>query len=118
MILPLAEFDVNKYSKKFDSGISFGFYEGDLGELQKKVERVVDYWGQLYNGKHRIYCGYAGTEAVSFCLVEDKGTYEINGRRLKIGGPGCVGTLPEYRNMGIGLTMVKKCDGNIKAGGL
>ena len=34
--------------------------------------------------------------------------HNINGRELKIGGPGCVGTLPEYRKKGIGLTMVKK----------
>ncbi len=26
---------------------------------------------------------------------------------MKVGGPGCVGTLPEYRNKGIGLIMVK-----------
>ncbi len=26
---------------------------------------------------------------------------------MKVGGPGCVGTIPEYRDKGIGLTMVK-----------
>lgn len=35
------------------------------------------------------------------------GTYEIKGQKIKIGGPGCVGTLPEYRDKGIGLTMVQ-----------
>ena len=35
------------------------------------------------------------------------GEYEIDGKRIKIGGPGCVGTLPEYRNKGVGLSMVK-----------
>ncbi|MBO7531565.1 MAG: hypothetical protein J6T50_07145, partial [Lachnospiraceae bacterium] len=27
--------------------------------------------------------------------------------KWKIGGPGCVGTVPEYRDRGIGLTMVR-----------
>ena len=35
------------------------------------------------------------------------GTYNINGREIKTGGPGTVGTLSEYRNRGIGLTTVK-----------
>lgn len=108
MILPLNEFDINKYNKKLDDGISFGFYDGDLDELKKNVENVVKYWSQSFNGKHRIYCGYVNGKVASFCLVENKGKYNINGHELKIGGPGCVGTLPEYRNKGIGLTMVKK----------
>jgi len=32
----------------------------------------------------------------------------LDGKTLKIGGPGYVGTFPEYRDKGIGLTMVKK----------
>lgn len=107
MILPLNEFDINKYNKKLDDNISFGFYNGDLDELKKKVENVVQYWSQSFNGKHRIYCGYIDGEVASFCLVENKGTYNINGCEIKVGGPGCVGTLPEYRHKGIGLTMVK-----------
>ena len=47
MILPLDRFDINKYQKKLDNNISFGFYNGDLDELKKKVEKVVHYWVQL-----------------------------------------------------------------------
>ena len=36
------------------------------------------------------------------------GEYNVNGRTLKVGGPGCVGTVPEFRRKGIGLTMVAK----------
>lgn len=107
MILPLDEFDTHKYDKKLDDNVTFGFYEGDLDELKKEVERVVEYWVNSFGGKHRIYCGYIDGKVASFCLVENKGTYNIGGREFKIGGPGCVGTLPEYRNKGIGLTMVK-----------
>lgn len=62
----------------------------------------------FYNGKHRAYCGYVDGKIASFCLIEDMGEHVINGCKIKVGGPGCVGTLPEYRNKGIGMTMVKK----------
>lgn len=107
MLLPLKEFDIHKYEKALDNGISFGFYDGGLDELKKEVEKVESYWSPYYDGRHRIYCGYVEGKTASFCLVEDKGLYSINGRAVKVGGPGCVGTLPEYRDRGIGLTMVK-----------
>ena len=43
----------------------------------------------------------------SFCIIEDMGTHTLDGRAVRIGGPGCVGTVPEYRNRGVGLTMVR-----------
>lgn len=107
MILPLAEFDIHKYNKNFEDNISFGFYNGDIDELKKEVEKVNQHWGPFYDGKSRIYCGYIDGKVGSFCLVEDMGSHNIDGRIMKIGGPGCVGTLPEYRDRGIGLTMVK-----------
>lgn len=108
MILSLDEFQPDKYEKELDGTISFGYYKGDLEALKKEVKRVVEYWAESYNGKYRIFCGYIDGKVASFCLIEDKGVHNINGSELKIGGPGCVGTLPEYRNKGIGLTMVKK----------
>lgn len=107
MILPLDEFDFEKYDKHLEDNISFGFFEGDIDELKKEVEKVVRDWSQYFSEKDRIYCGYIDGKVACFCLVDDMGTYNINGRELKIGGPGCVGTLPEYRRKGIGLTMVK-----------
>lgn len=107
MILPLNKFDIHKYDKKFDEPISFGFYDDDLDKLKKEVEKVDRHWTPFFNGKDRIFCGFINGEAASFCLVSDMGTHNINGHKLKIGGPGCVGTLPQYRDKGIGLTMVQ-----------
>ena len=45
------------------------------------------------------------------------GVHGVNGREYKIGGPGCVGTLPEFRNKGIGLTMVRNVTQILKAEG-
>lgn len=107
MILSLDKFEPRKYDKKLEDNMSFGYYAGDIDELKKAVEKVVPYWTQFYNEKQRIYCGYIDGKTASFCLIEDTGVHNISGREVKIGGPGCVGTLPEYRNKGIGLTMVK-----------
>lgn len=107
MILDLNDFDIHIYDKKLDSDISFGFYDGSIDELKKEVEKVEKHWVPYFNGKERIFCGYAGGKVASFCIVDDMGTHKIEGHEVKIGGPGCVGTLPEYRDRGIGLTMVK-----------
>ncbi len=107
MILSLNEFDPHTYDKKFDADVSFGFYDGDPEELKKVVERVEKHWASFFSGRNRIFCGYVNGKVASFCLVSDMGAWKINGHALKTGGPGCVGTLPEYRDRGIGLTMVK-----------
>ena len=107
MILPLPEFDLHRYDKKFGDNISFGFYDGDLSELHKDVEKVEQHWVPFYDGKSRIYCGFLDGKVASFCMIEDMGSHNLDGRVIRIGGPGCVGTLPEYRDRGIGLTMVK-----------
>ncbi len=107
MILELNKFEMHSYDKFFDSNVSFGFYDGDLDALRKEVERVEEHWVPFFDGKDRIFCGYVDGKVASFCLVSDMGMHKIKGHKCKIGGPGCVGTLPEYRDKGIGLTMVK-----------
>lgn len=107
MLLPLADFQPCIYDKSLDISISFGYYDGDIDKLKEAVGKVKPHWVKYYDGTRRTYCGYADGEVVSFCLIEDKGVHNINGQVLKIGGPGCVGTVPEYRHKGIGLTMVK-----------
>ena len=107
MVLALNEFDIYKYDKKLDAGVTFGFYDGDLDELKEEVEKVNRRWVKFFDGNQRIYCGYIDGKVASFCILEDMGRYNTDGSEVKIGGPGCVGTIPEYRDRGIGLTMVK-----------
>lgn len=108
MLLNLNDFDDSIYEKSFDNTVSFGFYCGNRNELLEKVRCVEDDWVDFFGETDIVFCGYVNGEVVSFCIVEDMGEYEIDGKRVKIGGPGCVGTLPEHRNNGIGLTMVKR----------
>ena len=107
MVLRLDEFDPNAYEKTFDSSVSFGFFRGGLDELHASVEQVVPAWLPLYDEKSRVYCGFVNGKIASFCMIENMGEHLLDGQMLKIGGPGCVGTVPEYRNKGIGLMMVK-----------
>lgn len=108
MLLCLKEFDPHSYTKELDGDVTFGEYHGNMETIQEAVRKVEPNWAYYYNGEQRIYCGYVNGEIASFCLISDFGEHTINSRKLKIGGPGCVGTIPEYRNRGIGLTMVKK----------
>ena len=117
MILDLADFDAEKYSKPLDSAISFGIYNGSLDVIRKIVGKVDEDWVRYYNGDERIYCGFLNGEPVSFCQISDMGRHNINGRALKVGGPGCVGTLPECRDRGIGLTMVSHATQILKEDG-
>ena len=107
MILRLDEFNPDSYLKAFDSSISFGIYQGSLNELHAAVEQVVPEWVRYYDGRSRVYCGFIDEKIASFCIIEDMGEHLLDGRRIKIGGPGCVGTVPEYRKKGIGLMMVR-----------
>ena len=107
MILPLKAFDPDVYRKTFDSDISFGIFQGSMDELHAAVNQVIPDWVKLYDGKHRTYCGFVNGKIASFCMIEDMGEHPLEGRKLKIGGPGCVGTVPEYRNRGLGLVMVR-----------
>ncbi len=114
MLLKLSDFDINKYSKQFGSEISFGYYEGDLTELKKEIAKVDEVWPEFFDGSQKIYCGFINGQVASFCMLENFGVFEINGQKAKFAGPGCVGTLPEFRDKGIGLTMVNKATQIIK----
>lgn len=107
MVLPLDEFEPCRYDRKLAENVSFGFFQGDIAAVKEAVAEVDDDWPQYFTEGQRIYCGYVDGKIVSFCTVADLGVHDLNGRKVKIGGPGCVGTLPAFRDMGIGLTMVK-----------
>lgn len=108
MVLPLAEFDERAYERDLGDGVSFGFYDGDIDGLRSAVASVDEDWVKYFTADRRIYCGYVDGKVASFCIVDDLGTHDLGGRTVKVGGPGCVGTVPAYRDRGIGLTMVKR----------
>ncbi len=93
--------------------IVFGVYKGDMDVLHAAVRSVVPDWVSNYTTDQEIYCAFDGERIVSFCLLDDFGAY----KGLRIGAPGCVGTIPEYRKRGIGLKMVQNATAIFKARG-
>ena len=84
-------------------GITFGRYHGEIGPLREAVAQVDDDWVQYFDEETPVYCAFAGGKIAAFCILSDWGVHE----GLRIGGPGCVGTVPAYRGKGIGLEMVR-----------
>ena len=107
MMLRLADFDPERYAKPLPHEISFGFFQGDPGPLLQAVGQVDAGWVQYFHDTRNVYCGYVNGRIASFCFVSHMGDFMVEGRVCKIGGPGCVGTVPEFRCRGIGLTMVE-----------
>lgn len=95
------------------AGITFGFYQGDIAALHAAVRQVEDDWVEYFNEGDRVYCAFDGDQVVSFCLLDQFGQYAD----LRIGAPGCVGTIPAYRKQGIGLKMVQNATAILKEEG-
>lgn len=98
---------------KYPAHITFGFYKGDIETLQSAVREVDEDWVQWFGKGDHVYCAFDGDKVVSFCILDAFGEYE----GLRIGAPGCVGTVPAYRKQGIGLRMVQKATAILKEQG-
>ena len=103
MILWLKDFSVDAVKIDVPPEITFEYFRGDADKLLEAVRQVEEGWAPIYEKKPRTFCAYHGDRIVSFCIIEDMKSYE----NLKIGGPGCVGTVPDFRKKGVGLRMVQ-----------
>lgn len=112
-ILDLHTFDPGAVTIPCPEHITFGWYKGDMAPLHEAVALVDEDWVQYFNPGNRIYCAFDGDRVVSFCQVDAFGIFD--GKR--IGGPGCVGTIPAYRARGIGLKMVQQATAILKEDG-
>jgi len=95
-------------------GITFGFFRGDIETVKEAVAKVDPNWVQYFNEGSNVFCAFDGDKIVSFCSVSDWGLHD----GVRVGGPGCVGTLPEYRKRGIGLEMVRLATEYLKEQGV
>ncbi|MBR6029279.1 MAG: GNAT family N-acetyltransferase [Clostridia bacterium] len=113
LALPLADWDAAAYPCAAPEGIRFGLYEGDRTALREAVQQVEEDWPQYFTDEAEVYCAFAGDRPVSFAIVSDMGCLE----GVRIGGPGCVGTLPEWREKGLGRRVVRDVTALLQARG-
>lgn len=113
LIMTSTETDYEKIDIPVPENIVFKFADtsdkAEMKKIQIAVAAVDDSWPQYFTSENaRIYCAYSGEDIASFCLAEEMGLCTDDGVTIKIAGPGCVGTVPEFRRKGIGLKMVQK----------
>lgn len=113
MIMDLHEFSIDDCKLSCPENITFSMYVGALEPLQAAVREVDETWVEYFSSDDHVYCAFDGDKVVSFCLVDSFGEYQ----GLKVGGPGCVGTIPSYRRQGIGLKMVQNATAILKEKG-
>ena len=112
-VLPLADYDPAALDIPAPAQIYYGLYTGDHAALVEAVRSVDEDWAQYFHPGDRIFAAMDGERICSFCILDDFGEYE----GLRIGAPGCVGTVPAYRKQGIGLRMIQLATQQLKEDG-
>lgn len=112
-VLFLADFDPSAVQIDAPAHIAYGLYTGDHAALQEAVRAVDPDWMEYFQPGDRVFAACDGDKVASFCLLDGFGEYQ----GLKIGAPGCVGTVPAYRKQGIGLKMIQLATQQLKADG-
>ena len=99
--------DLRKYTPRppvpCPEGVAFRAYDGDMALLRAAVRKVDGDWAQYFDGSGRYFTAHEGGRIVSFCVLDEMGRCGD----MRIGGPGCVGTVPECRGKGTGLRLVQ-----------
>ena len=112
-VLILSDYDPTALEIPTPAHITYGVYDGDHAALLEAVRAVDEDWVQWFQPDSRTFVAMDGDRVCSFCLLDDFGEY----KGLKIGAPGCVGTVPAYRKRGIGLRMIQLATQVLKADG-
>ncbi len=118
MLMELKNYSVSDYHLHGKDIADYGWYEGDLTDIHEAVARVDESWVQYFNNPEKIYVGRVNGQIASFCLVDTNCQNYLTDAYGKVGMPGCVGTVPEYRNKGIALEMVANVTDYLKCQGM
>lgn len=108
MFLDLREFCIDDYKFRGHDIAEYHWFDGDLKEIRDAVAGVDESWLPYFNNPEKIFVGCVGGEIASFCLVDMNCQNYLTDSYGKVGMPGCVGTVPKFRNKGIAIEMVAK----------
>ena len=96
----------------------YRWYNGDIDKLKKAVAEVEEDWVKYFDAGSRVYTATVNGEIASFCLVSTDATNYLTDAFGRVGMPGCVGTVPRFRNRGIAIEMVARVTQYLKECGM
>lgn len=118
MILELEDFQFDKLTLHGSDIAEYGWFNGDMDEIKSAVALVDESWMQYFVNPRNIYVAKVHGEIASFCLVDTNCQNYLSDKYCKVGMPGCVGTVPKFRNKGIALEMVARVTEYLKKQGM
>lgn len=118
MLIRLKDYTFNEDSFRGHRMAEFGWYEGDAETLREAVAAVDENWVQYFDENSRVYCATVDGKIASFCLVTLDAQNYLTDSHGRVGMPGCVGTVPEMRNNGIGIEMIARVTEYLKNEGM
>ena len=118
LLMRLSDFTFDETKFRGHLIAEYGWYKGDMDTLRKAVAKVDENWVQYYDGSGLVYTATVNGEIASFCLVSTDVTNYLSGAYGRVGMPGCVGTVPEYRDRGIAIEMIARVTQYLKESGM
>lgn len=118
MLMKLEDFQMNKLTLHGGDIAEYGWYDGDMEAMKAAVSLVDEGWTQYFINPRNIYVAKVNGEIASFCLVDTNCQNYLTDQYGKVGMPGCVGTVPKYRNKGIALEMIARATEYLKMQGM
>ncbi len=118
MLLKLEDFQMNKLALHGSDIAEYGWFSGEMKEIENAVSLVDESWIQYFTNPSNIYVAKVNGEIASFCLVNTNCQNYLADKYNKVGMPGCVGTVQKFRNKGIALEMVARVTEYLKTQGM
>lgn len=118
MILKLEDFQLDKLVLHGSDIAEYGWFDGNFEDIRSAVSLVNESWTQYFINPDNIYVAKVNGEIASFCLVDTNCQNYLTDKYHKVGMPGCVGTVPKFRNKGIALEMVARVTEYLKTQGM
>ena len=118
MLLKLDTFCFDESKFRGHNYAEYGWYSGDTDTIAKAVAEVDESWVKYFDAGSHIYTAAVGDEIASFCLVNTDVSNYLSSAFGRVGMPGCVGTVPKFRNRGIAIEMIARVTQYLKDSGM
>ncbi len=118
MLMRLNDFSFDENAFRGHLSAGYGWYHGDIGTLKKAVAEVNESWVQFFSADSNVYTAMVGGEIASFCIVDTDVKNYLSDAFGRVGMPGCVGTVPKFRDRGIGIEMVARVTQYLRESGM